>query len=236
MRRIKTYQGGAPVCSLLWPGFVVCEDRIVGKIAFSRKFLCLRGCGPAECRNAKSGNRRRPSAGNGTHVRATRRYTIHIVHRGGAAHTRALPSTLARRTRASAVLASGGYRSCGLERLQRVDSDTLAGTHKDSLHTRLVHGVLRRHKLYCDSSLPDDDTAAAAEDGEREMVQIALMERRRANGVIARAIGERSPCAAARSRHGRCACAPRRAPTPAPCSEPAQRNRRNRRNRRSSIL
>ena len=86
--------------------------------------------------NAEMRNRRRPSAGNGTHVRATRRYNDTSVHRG--AH--ALPSTLARRTRASAVLASGGYRSCGLESLQRGGaSDTLAGTHKDSLHTRLVH-------------------------------------------------------------------------------------------------
>ena len=180
----------------------------MGKIAFSRKFLCLRGARRMPKCEIVGARRRGTEHTSELHEDITTHVTS--VHRG--AH--ALPSTLARRTRASAVLASGGYRSCGLERLQRVDSDTLAGTHKDSLHTRLVHGVLRRHKLYCDSSLPDDDTAAAAEDGEREMVQIALMERRRANGVIARAIGERSPCAAARSRHGRCACAPRRAPTP----------------------
>ena len=175
--------------------------------------------------NAEMRNRRRPSAGNGTHVRATRRYNDTSVHRG--AH--ALPSTLARRTRASAVLASGGYRSCGLESLQRGGaSDTLAGTHKDSLHTRLVH--FEGTNFTVTAASPTTTPLPPPKTANEKLVQIALMERRRANGVIARGIGECSPCAAARSRHGRCACAPRRAPTPAPCSEPAQRNRRNRRN------
>ena len=153
----------------------------------------------------------------------TKIYDTHSTPR----RTRALPSTLARRTRASAVLASGGYRSCGLERLQRVDSDTLAGTHKDSLHTRLVH--FEGTNFTVTAASPTTTPLPPPKTANEKLVQIALMERRRANGVIARAIGERSPCAAARSRHGRCACAPRRAPTPAPCSEPAQRNRRNRR-------
>ena len=89
--------------------------------------------------NAEMRNRRRPSAGNGTHVRATRRYN---THRYTAAHTLSHPRWHAAR----ALLpywpqADTGYRSCAVLRAYSGGgaSDTLAGTHKDSLHTRLVH-------------------------------------------------------------------------------------------------
>ena len=177
--------------------------------------------------NAEMRNRRRPSAGNGTHVRATRRYN---THRYTAAHTLSHPRWHAAR----ALLpywpqADTGYRSCAVLRAYSGGgaSDTLAGTHKDSLHTRLVH--FEGTNFTVTAASPTTTPLPPPKTANEKLVQIALMERRRANGVIARAIGERSPCAAARSRHGRCACAPRRAPTPAPCSEPAQRNRRNRR-------